>query len=345
VSEPSWILDPSEERLDAPGLVDLVYPIVQDYPPPERVLQRMRDAVPLVARYPHQEREVREALGRYLGVEAACILPSVGGNGALDLLSRGLLAGRTVAVPFPAFWQLVEAPRRYGASVVSTDLLGEGALERVLEVFSRADAIILCSPNNPLGQPVPGHWVERLLEVSRGRPVIVDESYADIPGTTFARKEAHPDLVLVRGFKTFLIPGARMGYVVAHPDRVRRLAALRPPFESNVVGEAAVLGVLEELEAVRAIWAQVTGDLRALEQGLLELGGTLEPSHTLFACWRHPRALRLGRALARRGIITMFGGRGVIHGMPEDCLRLTSRRPEVFRPVLETLKALLSSGT
>ncbi|HSN89576.1 MAG TPA: aminotransferase class I/II-fold pyridoxal phosphate-dependent enzyme [Thermoanaerobaculia bacterium] len=339
-----YVLDPSAERLDGPGILDLAYPVVQDWPTPEPVLEALREAAGLVARYPHREREVREALAAYLGREPGEIVPTVGGNGALDLVSRAWLSGRRVMVPFPAFWQLVDAPLRYGATLSNPSLLEAGAYERMVAEFAVAgelEAIVLCSPNNPLGQPLDSGFLDRLLEVSDGRPVIVDESYADLDGLCAARGELHPDLVLVRGFKTFLIPGVRAGYVVASAARVRQLSQVRPPFEGNVFSEAAILAVLREIDALREVWRQVRSDLRYLEAGLAALGGEVVPSQALFACWRHPQALPIARALASLRIYVISSERPVIHGMPADMLRLTARRRDVADTVLFVIRKLL----
>jgi histidinol-phosphate/aromatic aminotransferase/cobyric acid decarboxylase-like protein len=338
------VLDPSAERLDGPGVLDLAYPIVHDRPTPEPVLEALREAAGLVARYPHREREVREALAAYAGREPGEIVPATGGNGALDLISRAWLAGRRVLVPYPAFWQLADAPLRYGATLSHPSLLEPGAEERIAADFAarrEIEGIVLCSPNNPLGQPLDAGFLGRLLEVSGGRPVVVDESYADLDGLCAARGEIHPDLVLVRGFKTFLIPGVRAGYVVAAAGRARELMRLRPPFEGNVFAEAAILAVLREIDSLREVWREVRADLRYLEAGLAALGGEVAPSSALFACWRHPQALPLARALAALRIYVISADRPVIRGMPPDRLRLTARRREVADTVLFVLRKLL----
>jgi histidinol-phosphate/aromatic aminotransferase/cobyric acid decarboxylase-like protein len=338
--EDAWIFDASAESLDFPGAVDMVYPIVQDREPPEGVRRALVDAVGKVARYPHLEREVSVAIGGYLGIPANRVLSAAGGNGALDLISRAFLAGRKVVVPLPAFWQIADAPRRHGARLSTPSLLGEDPVPAILAAFDDADAIMLCSPNNPLGCDLPAGLVPALLERSAGRPVVIDESYADMTGESHA-STLHPDLVLARGFKVWTIPGARVGYIVAAPERLRACAAMRPPFESGVFAEAAALGAIEAIDDVRRIWDEVRADLRYLEGRLAEIGGTVTPSRTLFANWRHPEAVRVWSELKKRKIFCLSAESGVVYGMPDDMLRFTARRPDVVDHVAEEIKKIL----
>ncbi len=343
--DPPLVLDPTAERLDQPGVLDFSYPIVQDYPTPEPILTALREAVAEVHRYPHRERQVREALAEFLGRQPEEILPTVGANGGLDLVSRTWLAGRKVLLPEPAFWQLADAPRRYGAELIRIELetagLETSETQDLLQAFDGAEAILLCSPNNPLGTTLAPELLDALLDRADGRPVIVDESYADMAGYSAAGESLHPDLILVRGFKTFTIPGARIGYVVAQPARIRQLSFRRPPFEANVLAEAAVLAAMQHRAEIEKIWQQVRGDLRYLEKRLLSLGGTIEPSGTLFTCWRHPRARLLGKALAAFKVFAISAERPVILGMPEDALRFTARKRETVDQMMSLLGQVL----
>ncbi|MCB9764210.1 MAG: aminotransferase class I/II-fold pyridoxal phosphate-dependent enzyme [Alphaproteobacteria bacterium] len=334
---PRRVLDPTAERLDRPGVIDMIYPIAHDLPTPAPIRRALERAARRADRYPHGEAAVREALGAYVGVSPEAVLPTVGATGALDLACRTWLAGRRAAVATPAFWQLVDAPDRNGARVSLPPVADPDA---VLDAFREADGVLLSAPNNPTGQLLDPALLDALLAVSRGRPVIVDESYADVAGFTAITAEMHPDLVVVRGFKTHLIPGARAGYLVGHPARVAQLQQLRLPFALNVFAEAAVLAVLHHIDLIRGCWAQLRADLRHLEAGLAALGGQLTPSHAVFACWRHPEAIAIARALAEADVYVLSAERPVIVGMPSDHLRLTARGRDVTERVLGLMATL-----
>jgi len=203
-------------------------------------------------------------------------------------------------------------------------------------------AIVLCSPHNPLGSVLTQETVETLLRTSSQTVVVVDESYTDVGGTSLLPSVQHPNLVIVRGFKTFLIPGARIGYIVAHPKRLDELRTKAIPFGLSALGEVAALSALHHLSDIRAIWDQVRADLRYLEARLLELGGHLVPSRTLFALWRHPQARRLGELVLRAKTAVVCAARPTIVGMPDDAMRVTSRKPEHVDRLVDTLRGLLA---
>jgi histidinol-phosphate/aromatic aminotransferase/cobyric acid decarboxylase-like protein len=117
---------------------------------------------------------------------------------------------------------------------------------------------------------------------------------------------------------------------------------LRPPFESSVFAEAAALQVAQVGAHLVPDLADVVdrGD-RTQRRRLAEIGGTVTPSRTLFANWRHPEAARIWSGLRRRKIFCLGAGNGVVHGMPEDMLRLTARRPEVVDQVVEKIRTIL----
>lgn len=331
--------DAVEEHVDDVELIDMVYPVIHDYDLPARVREDLTEGIDLVRKYPHGSALLRRALSAYLGIAQDRILLTAGINGGLDLLAQAVLVGRKVVVPTPAFWQLVEAPLRYGAEVVTHDLFDS---DGVIEAFEQADAIVLSHPNNPLGVPLPSSLLDKLVAVACDRLVIIDESYADMAGSSFVSWPAAKNLVILKGFKTFLIPGVRAGYIVANPDLIERLAWRMPPFGIPVQAEIGATSVLKHLDDIRAIWRRVTARRTALEVALNDLGGKCTESTTLYACWRYPNSATVGQALLAEGVATMFPGKGTIVGMPPDCIRMTARSPDVQTVVIEKLRTIVS---
>lgn len=333
--------DPSDEDIDQLGLNDFVYPIVLDYDLPEAIINEIKAFVPAISKYPHRDRDARQAMADYVNVSADLVTPVSGVNGGLDLLAKTFLANKNVLAPTPVFWQVVEAPRRYGAKINFCSLT-KTSEDQLIEKFLQNDAILLVSPNNPLGYSLTDNLIKRLLEVSNGRSIIIDESYADMAETSLIHLTNHPDLFIVRGFKVFLIPGARIGYIIAAKDKTLTLRRARMPFECNVLGEAAAVSVLDHIDNIRLIWKQVIADRKLFEERLLQFGGYMEKSETLFSCWRHPQAKLIGDQLKERNIITMYGEQSyIIYGMPDDLLRITSRKSVYQDILIDQLKEIL----
>lgn len=331
--------DAAGEHVDDLDLIDMVYPVIHDHDLPHRVKADLIEGIDLVRKYPHGSAELRRALSIYLGVDQSRILITAGINGGLDILAQAVLVGRKVVIPTPAFWQLAEAPLRYGAEVITCDLFDQ---DGVLKAFEQADAVILAHPNNPLGTPLPREFLHKLCAVAGERPVIVDESYSDMAGDSFVSGPHFRNLIVLKGFKTFLMPGVRAGYIVANEDIIEQLAWRMPPFAVTVQAEVGAMSVLRHLDDIKEIWRRVAIGRTALERSLNDLGGECTTSTTPFVCWRYSNATKIGRALLSEGVATMFPGKGTIIDMPPDCIRMTVRKPEVQAIVIEKLKIVLS---
>lgn len=331
------IFDSSAEVVPEETHIDMVYPIILDHDLPLAVVADIRESTSLLTRYPHHANQLRLKISRYLGIDHDQILLTHGANAALDLVSRILLHKKRVLVPLPAFWQLVEAPQRNGALVVQYSSLEP---EDILEKAEDCEAIILCNPNNPLGIPFPEDFIFQVASASSDRLVIVDESYADMPGLTAISKSMPSNLLVIRSFKVFLIPGARVGYIVGNRDFIQRLAKETPPFSINVQGEIAAISVLENISSITSIWQQVSRDRAALVRDLELFGGKCFPSSSVFVCMQHPKANQIGHELMKKCVVTMFYDKAYIVGMPKDCIRFTVRADKIREEVMMRLRSL-----
>lgn len=313
----------------------MAYPIVHDYTLPTKIRDDLVNGIDLVRKYPYQTNKLISSLSDYTETASSQLLVTAGINGALDLLAQSLLVGRRVVVPTPAFWQLSEAPLRYGATVITCDLFNT---DEIISAFKHANAILLSHPNNPLGIPLDFELLQKLCNVAEDRLIIIDESYVDISCKSFVSAKLSKNIIVLRGFKAFLIPGSRVGYIIGNEKIIEHLAWRLVPFGITVQAEVAALSVLKNIGAIHEIWRCVMQNKKDLEAALRSLGGECTTSTTLFACWRHPNARNIGPKLFTKGVATMFPGKETIVGMPHDCIRLTARVPEVQSLAIERLR-------
>jgi histidinol-phosphate/aromatic aminotransferase/cobyric acid decarboxylase-like protein len=232
-----------------------------------------------------QYHDLRQALGAHHGVDAAWILP---GNGAAELLTwaaRDLCqpeeAARDISPMIglltPAFSDYERAIQAFGGNILSLPLVCEalltGALDLarpLLSLIDRATGFLINTPHNPTGAIVPAADLLPLLET--GKTLVVDEAFMDfVPGSATASLipwvGRFPNLVIVRSLtKFYSLPGLRMGYVIAHPDRLRRWQQWRDPWPVNTLAQAATLAALQD----QAFQAQTLAWLPPTRQALLE---------------------------------------------------------------------------
>jgi histidinol-phosphate aminotransferase len=87
--------------------------------------------------------------------------------------------------------------------------------------------VYLCNPNNPTGTVSPTSDLENFIKkVASTSIVLLDEAYTDYYDTPSMSKmiDAYPNLVIAKTFsKTFGMAGARVGYVLAHPNTIKAL--------------------------------------------------------------------------------------------------------------------------
>ena len=87
--------------------------------------------------------------------------------------------------------------------------------------------VYLCNPNNPTGTVSPTSDLENFIKkVASTSIVLLDEAYTDYYDTPSMSKmiDAYPNLVIAKTFsKTFGMAGARVGYVLAHPNTIKDL--------------------------------------------------------------------------------------------------------------------------
>ncbi len=222
--------------------------------------------------------ELRQALAEHLQVSPDWILP---GNGAAELLTW---AGRELAqyhtiLPTPAFNDYGRALGAFGAPVTTISLLDQhGAwldLDQILDnpaIPPRA-ALLLNNPHNPSG----ALWTTEILLplLDRFSLVVVDESFMDfvLPSQSLIPwVEKYNNLVVISSLtKFYSLPGLRLGYCVAHPDRLALWQSWRDPWVVNRLAEVAGIAALNDQEFIDRTWAWYNSCQPALFAGLQQV--------------------------------------------------------------------------
>jgi histidinol-phosphate/aromatic aminotransferase/cobyric acid decarboxylase-like protein len=112
--------------------------------------------------------------------------------------------------------------------------------------------------------------------------VVVDEAFMDFlppdqQQSLISVVQDYPNLVILRSLtKFYSLPGLRLGYCIAHPDRIRRWQQWRDPWPVNVLAEAAAVAVVQDTEFQQQTWDWLDSARSQLFQGLASLPG-LQP--------------------------------------------------------------------
>ena len=157
----------------------------------------------------------RQAMSKAFGAPEESIVLGPGSELLIRLLPT-VLAPRTVAILTPSYGDHVRVWRAAGAELIKTD--------KPLAYADRAEAIVVCNPNNPDGRVFAPNDLEeaRARLAARNGWLIIDEAYADLtPELSLAASGGKDGLIVLRSFGKFYgLAGVRLGAVLA-PTSVR----------------------------------------------------------------------------------------------------------------------------
>ena len=302
-------------------------------------------------RYPDpMSNKLRDALAAWHGVGRDQLIV---GNGGDELLYNFLLAfggpGRVLLTCPPTFSEYA-----FFASLTDTTMVEvwrnpdtmRPSAEELVRAAATANLVVLTSPNNPTGDLASLELVQRLCAACPGL-VMVDEAYGEFsaPGNSAAALLDEYDnlLVLHTLSKAFALAGARCGYVLAAPDIIDVLAAVRQLYSVNVLTQAAALTAVERRSNFAPTVATIVSERARLEGGLKALGEgaalRVWPSEANFVLIRIPGASRVRERL-RDEYSILVRDFSYAPGLA-DCLRITVGTSAENDAVLDALAVLV----
>jgi L-threonine-O-3-phosphate decarboxylase len=229
---------------------------------------------------------LRSALSQFHQISPEYILP---GNGAAELLTwagRDLAALDLTCLITPAFSDYCRALDAFAAKVLACPLARQDDrpwdLNPALSSFVDRSAfphssigLLLNNPHNPTGALFAQSILPPLL--NNYALVVVDEAFMDFLPPDRAESvidwvPQYPNLVVVRSLtKFYSLPGLRLGYAIAHPDRLKRWQQWRDPWSVNALAAAVGEVVVQDHEFQQHTWdwlatakAQLTTELAAI---------------------------------------------------------------------------------
>jgi histidinol-phosphate aminotransferase len=294
------------------------------FPPLPEVAEVVASGLGGLNRYPDgPARALRRALAERHGVGPDEV---VIGNGSCDLI---LLAGQALLDPGtslvmadPSFSLYPHLAAAAGAEAVAVPLAGDDghdldAMAAAVDETTRL--VIVCNPNNPTGVYRSADAIERFVDgLPEDLAILVDEAYNDfveLPdrGRVMSLARERPNLLVTRTFsKAHGLCGLRVGYGVGGSAWVRAIDAMRQPFNTNALAQAAALESLRHPEALERRVRQVIDERHRMEAALAGTGWGFTPSQANFILVTpdpDPAADSIGvhESLLRGGVIVRDG--------------------------------------
>jgi aspartate/methionine/tyrosine aminotransferase len=204
-------------------------------------------------------------------------------------------------------------------------------LDEMCSLAKQCSAFILNNPHNPTGYVMPDQHLEWIADIlsSRGAVLIVDEVFR-FPDETRSAIELGRNVVVLGSLsKTHGLPGLRLGWIAARPERVARYRTLQQYFSltlnsfSVAVG-CSVLGKLTKFDRTELIRVNRRLVMDWARQ-LCGLASISVPSGGTTVCVTTDNGIseeRLFRASLEAGVLIAPGNRCFERGLSPNWFRL-----------------------
>ena len=302
-------------------------------------------------RYPDPlANELRDELAAWHGVARESVMV---GNGGDELLFNLIFSfggpGRSLVVAPPCFEEYKNFAKMCETDVVEVwrdpqSLLPDA--DALVDAAREAAIVMITSPNNPTGDLVDSALVRRLLDETDAL-VLLDEAYVEFAGAQASLVSwvaTNPRLMVLRTLsKAFALAGLRCGYLIADPQVIDVLAAIRQIYSEDVLAQAVATQAVRSRAELAPIVADIVAERKQLAERLARLPGAhVWPSQANFLLVRLPNAAVV-RARLRDEHSVLVRDFSYAKGLA-DCLRVTVGTHAENNRLMAALAAVVEGG-
>ncbi len=321
------------------------------YGPSKRVRKALQSLGLEGNRYPWAfKQELKEKLAQRFDLSPDWLFLGAGSAELLGLLGQyyGSQSG-TVISPSPIFPLLPQYVARHGGDWRKVQMETDGqlslsAIDQAIE--GQTKLLYICNPNNPTGWTFPTETLKTYCQaVPKSIDICLDEAYIEYTaeGESASLVELvarNPNLIVCRTFsKIYGLAGMRIGYMIAHPDKIKAFRDYHTGFELTASAYAlqAAIVALDDQEFVEESRRQNQEALADMMEVCKKLRLPYIPSqanHLAFnpTSLKIPFFTRMEQASIRLGRFQYQG---------EDWCRLTMGTKAEMRAFQEKLRVLV----
>ncbi|PLZ01369.1 histidinol-phosphate transaminase [Burkholderia sp. WAC0059] len=334
---------------DATGFVKLDA-MENPFPLPPELAARLGERLAGVAlnRYPAPRPEALIAKLRHaMGVPPGCDL--LLGNGSDEIINMITVAcakpGATVLAPVPTFVIYQMAAKFAQAGFVGVPLAADFTLDvdaMLAAIAEHRPAVIwLAYPNNPTGTLFDDGAIERIVAAASHSLVVIDEAYQPFAGQSWmARVDDFDNVVVMRTMSKLGLAGIRLGYLAGRPAWLNEFDKVRPPYNVNVLTQAAADFLLDHLDVLDAQAALLREERERLAAAVAQLpGAQVFASAGNFLLVRVPDASAVFETLLSARVLIKNVSK--MHPLLANCVRLTVGAPDENGQLLAALRLVL----
>lgn len=199
--------------------------------------------------------ELREELGKYLGLDKRNIIC---GNGGDEIISLSIMAylepNEYVVVHSPSFEMYSISTTINNGNIIKVKDKDNFVIdyERIILEANKNNAklIFLCTPNNPTGYMMPKEQIDMIIERTNSI-VVVDEAYIEFSDYDSFDYTKNDRVIIIRTLsKLFGLAGLRIGYGIGNTAVIDNLNKVKPPFNVNGLTQKIATEILRNKELV-----------------------------------------------------------------------------------------------
>ena len=325
--------------------------------PSPLALQAIQDSLSTLNIYPAKqiEYQLRQAIAASLSdqLSAEHIVIGSGGIEVLEFVARSYLTTPEAesVLPRQTFPFLARYHGRSGQKINFYDLDSDDFSydpEKIIAaVTPQTKLVYVCNPNNPTGTYVTATVLQQLMDkLPEDVLLIHDEAYSDFVDApdypnTLPAILANKNIFAMRTFaKIYGLAGLRLGYGIANPQIIERVASVKRNFHVNKLALVAGMASLNDEAHRQKTLANNAAGKQWLTDQLTQLNCRVWPSQANFVLFSH-------KQIHAKTIIDELMAQAIIvrpaFGL-DNHIRLSVGTPEQNERLIGTLTAVLKKA-
>jgi len=294
-----------------------------------------------------QPADLIQAYADYAGIDSKQVLTSRGADEGIELLIRTFCEPNQDSILYcpPTYGMYAISAETFDIKTKTVPLTPEWQLDlpSIQNNLDGVKLVFVCSPNNPTGNVMNRRDIEKLLDMTTDKAlVVIDEAYIDfcLETSTVDLLAKYPHLVILRTLsKAFALAGLRCGFTLANTDVINLLLKVIAPYPVPVPVADIAVQALSVAGRARTKFQvlDISANRAYLQAGLGMLSGvTVYDGYGNYLLVKFTHADALFTALWNHGIILR---RSPI----ENCIRISVGNRDECEKTLAFIRAHVAS--
>lgn len=249
---------------------------------PTALINHLKAKINIVANYPSPDAALlQHTIAEQERMPTNQIIVTNGATEAFYLIAHIFHRSRSLVIT-PSFAEYEDACRchNHKLTFLAAEHFHSG-------IASKYDNIWIGNPNNPDGRIWSNDQIYNLCINHPHTNIIVDEAYITLCKDILPLTKSPlvpENLIIIRSLtKTFAIPGLRLGYLIASPEKCTQINNIRMPWSVNALAQEAGMYIMEHYRELLPDISGILEESEHMQDALKKVSGlTVTPSKCNF---------------------------------------------------------------